>query len=245
MLAGDRLDARETGPRLVIDRPEILGVLIDPLLVHMLETIARLLFQPPHPLVDVLGEKPLFELAQVSMLVEIVPKPVILEQPDVILEIVRVRIERRELEPLDQQPPPLITVAEVDGTVHRLQTALLQPVARGVEQHVGHPLVVDRFEKAAAAGRLIFRSGHQLPIVKSGYPAHDPATLVDDDPPDRLAVAQQLVRLGMKAVLDILIERTDPVRLIAVETLGQVQKLVRSAPRGHFLQRICSHKVSR
>ena len=245
MFAVDRFDARESRPSFVVNLQEVVGVFFDPALVHVLEPVARLFLQPFDPFVNVFRKQALGQFAQVGVLVEIVLEAVILEQADVVFEVVRVAVQRREFESLYQQSPPRVAVAEVDRAVHRLQAASGEPVARRVEKQVGYPLVVDRFEKSAAAGRLVFRRFDQLAVVKGGDASDRAAPFVECDPADRFAVVQQFVGLRAEPVFDVAVQRADPVRFVAVKPFGQVEKFTRSPPRGDFFERIVSHRVVR
>jgi len=230
VFAVDRFDSGEIGPRLVVDREEFFGIGFDMAFVHVLETVSGLFLKPFHPFVDVLGEQSFGQLAQVGVLVEIVLEAVALEQLDVVLEVVGIGVERREFESLDQKAPPLVAIAEVDGTVHRLHAPCSEPVTCCVEQQVGDLLIIDRFEESAPSGGHILRSLHQVAVIEGGDTAYRLVLFVADDPTDCLSVAEQFVGFDVEPVFDVLIEWTDPVGFVFVQAFGQIQKFTDPLP---------------
>ncbi len=165
-----------------------------------------------------------------------------LEQVLVVRRIVGIGIERLELETLHQTPPPLVPVAEIDGTVHRLHALAAQPVARRIEKHVGHLLRIDALEKAAAAGRLFLLRG-LIGIVESGDTPDDASFAVADDPTDRLPAFEHTVPGRIEYRPYIVIQGLYPIAVPAIEPFGHGEKLP-LLPWGHHLfKSILSHAL--
>jgi len=171
------------------------------------------------------------------VLIEIILKTVVFEQLLVIGRIVGILVEGLEFVALDQQPPPVAPLSEVDRAVHGLHAAAGQPHARRVEEQVGDLLVVDHLEKAAAAGRLLL-DGRLFAVVEGGDAPHHLVLAVAYQPANRFAVAEERIAGGIEDLFDILVERAHPVAVAFVDAFGQVQEFARQLGRGYLLQGI-------
>ena len=159
------------------------------------------------------------------------------EQLLVVGRIVGVGVEGLEFVAFDEQSPPRVARAEVDRAVHGLHAAAGQPHARRVEEQVGDLLVVDRLEKAAAAGRLLL-DGRLFAVVEGGDAPHHLVLAVAYQPANRFAVAEERIAGGIEDLFDILVERAHPVAVAFVDAFGQVQEFARQLGRGYLLQGI-------
>ena len=237
LLLRHRLDAREQGPRLVVNDAETLGGLLQIVHVDVLDPVTR------HG-VETLGagENLLVGLRIVhppdkTVLIEVILKTIVFEQLLVIGRIVGILVEGLEFVALDQQPPPVAPLSEVDRAVHGLHAAAGQPHARGFEQHVGDLLVVDRLEEPAAArGLLLDRS--LLAVVERRDAADKLAPGVARHPADGLAVGEKFVFRRVENLEDIHVQRADPVAVSLIDSFRKVQPLALQGGSGDLLQGI-------
>ena len=81
-------------------------------------------------------------------------KPVIEEQLGIIRRIVRQRKRRRAVETVDQHAADVIH-RRVYRTTQPIRAALLEPVARRVEQRARDAAIVDRFEETEEAAAFV------------------------------------------------------------------------------------------
>ena len=237
LVAPQGLDAREEGPRLVVDDAEVLGGLLQVLHVDVLDMVARRGVEVGRTVEDAVAVLRDSASPNIGMLVEVVAEAVTLEQILVVGRVVGILVERLELVALHEQPPPRVAVAEVDGAVHRLHAAAGEPHARRVEHHVGGLLVVDALEKSAAARGLGLQH-RLLAVVEGGDAAHDLSRGVAQHPAYGLAAREKVVLRGIEHRADRGVERTHPVAVAAVDSFGQVEPLAFESGVGHLLQGI-------
>ena len=236
----------EFRPGFVVYGTEIFGILLQApfTLVHVLEAVTWLLLQALDTFVDVVREESFGQFTQVGVLVEVVLEPVVFEQADVVFEIIGIGIQRREFEAFRKQAPPLVAVPEIDGAVHRLHPFLGEPFFGCVEHQVGYLLVVDRFEETAATRRLSICSGSQFRVIERRDASDGAALRVEGEPADRLSVPQQFVVFGVEAAFDVLVQRTDPIRFVAVKPFGEVEEFAGIVPGGYFFEAVFLHLLS-
>ena len=229
-----RLHAREEGPRLVVDEAEALGGIFQILHVDILDPVARHGVEPLGTGENLLVGLRIVHPPDETVLIEIVPETVVLEQLLVIGRVVGILVKGLEFVALDQQPPPVAPLPEVDRSVHGLHATAGEPHARGVEHHVGDLLVVDRLEEPAAARGLLFEGG-LLAVVKRRDAPHDRALPVTDHPADGLAVGEKFVLRRVEDLADIDIQRADPVAVSLIDLFGKVEPLALRGGRRDLL----------
>ena len=100
-----------------------------------------------------LGKTLFHEARPVDVLLEIIPEPVILEERNVILMRVR-HLKHGGLKTIYQQSPPLVTLAEINGTFHRIHPPFLQPLPATIKQHERSFLIINTLEEPHAPHRV-------------------------------------------------------------------------------------------
>ncbi len=222
-IALDGFDPGVARPSLIIDEAEVVGNLLEVAKTDMLEAVTGRILEPANAVVNGLRQDTGGELTVISKLVEVVLPTVILEKLDVVRRVVRVGVERSELEPVGEQTPPSVARTEVNGAVHSLHTFGSQPVAGGVEKKVGERLVVLGLEEPYPTGRLRLKDGI-LGIIESSDTTDNLTGRVASNPTASLTRGEFCVTGRVENTLDVRVERADPITVTTVEPARQIQK---------------------
>ena len=125
------------------------------------------------------------------------------------------------VEAIDQQAHFVID-GKAERTLDAAGAALLQPTASGFKQRGEDGGIIDGFEKAELANAIIITRAAELANL-SRDAAHRPAILLGQKK-FGLGMLEIRVLLGVKVFEALQIERRHPMRVIAVDGKGQVQK---------------------
>ncbi|OPZ52836.1 MAG: hypothetical protein BWY89_01845 [Bacteroidetes bacterium ADurb.BinA012] len=185
MALADCLDTREAGPPLVVDNHKVTGNVTKLFQGHIPECIVRVAEDPFRLSPDHGIQPAVVNRHVVSVLVEIVPESVCLEQFPVVWRVIGHTVVRG-YEAVNQQSPPAVTFTEVDRSLHNGHTLFLQPVAAGVKQYRRSLPVINAFKKAHSA-HLFSGGSCNFLTVESRYPANGTPCVVAKQPPCCLA----------------------------------------------------------
>jgi hypothetical protein len=141
-------------------------------------------------------------------------KAIALEKCPVVRRLV-VFLEERRVKALHQQPPVLVALAKVDGSIDRLGAAPAQPLYGFVEQGKGVIAVVHALEEADAAHRIWLRPV-ALMIDKSGDAPHELAGIIPQDEASRFPLIESLIELRGEDRAHVGLQRANPVGVISV-----------------------------
>src|SRR5690606_36528576 len=114
------------------------------------------------------------------------------EEKPIVREIVVAAVVGLFFKPINQQPPPLISLAKIDRPVHGLHSAVRQPFFAGIKKGKSSLFAINAFEKAKSAGGLVVVLPCGLLIHKGSYSANCLSGLVLKDPPDALSMPECL-----------------------------------------------------
>src|ERR1044071_825056 len=137
--------------------------LIDLRSFEMTKCIVAVVFQHPRFFPQPFAQRPNSQPPE-SILIKVYLESVCFEQLAVVRRIVVALIIRIAIEPVDQQAPPTIAVAEVDRSVHSLNALLLEPLLALVEQSKRDRTVVHTIEKSYSTCRLFVAFIRRLPV---------------------------------------------------------------------------------
>jgi len=120
---------------------------------------------------------------------------------------------------------------------------LPQPILGGAMQGSKDGLVVYRLEQAEIAGLVAM--GFEMEVIYLRADTSDRYAVAPCQPETGLAVIEEWVPAPVEQPMHVAAQRRDPVRIIAMEAIGQVDKAIAVAPaaeRGH-LDRATSRRV--
>ena len=143
---------------------------------------------------------------------------------------------------------------DADVVVHRqavwaedpTHAALPQPILGGALQGRKNGLVVYRLEQAKIAGLVAM--GLEMKMIDLRTDASDRHPVAPCQPETGLAVIEERVPAPVEQPMHVSTQRRDPVRIIAMKPIGQVDKAVAVAPaakRGHLDRASCSRVAFR
>ena len=138
------------------------------------------------------------------------------------------------------QNPDVIVHRQAVSAQNPTHATFPQPILGGLLQSSKNGLVVHRLDQAKIAGLVAM--GFEMKVIDLRTDAPDRYAVAPCQPETGLTVIEERVPAPVEQPLHVTTQRRDPVWIIAMEAIGQVDKSIAvasTAERGHFDRATC------